>query len=91
MRLLDFFLEIKDWNNWASVILKTELTRRNITYEQLRVLLSEIGVHETMPSILNKMSRGSFQFVFFLQCASAIKLTVIDLNQYSLNNNENSK
>jgi hypothetical protein len=35
-------------------------------------MLEKIGVQETHASILNKMSRGSFQFTFFLQCAAAI-------------------
>lgn len=61
-----------DWNKLASGILKAELKRRDISYEQLVVMLDKIGIQETHASILNKMSRGSFQFSFFLQCAGAI-------------------
>ena len=61
-----------DWNKLASGIIKAELKRRDISYEQLVSMLDKIGVSETHASILNKMSRGSFQFAFFLQCATAI-------------------
>ena len=69
-----------DWNKVASGILKAELKRRNITYEQLVALLSTIDVHETHASILSKMSRGAFQFAFFLQCAAAIGMTNLRLD-----------
>ncbi|HHS8316892.1 TPA: DUF6471 domain-containing protein [Legionella pneumophila] len=64
----------------ASSILKAELIRRNISYDQLITLLAKIDVHETRASILNKMSRGSFQFSFFLQCAKAIGMAQLRLD-----------
>lgn len=70
-----------DWNKLASGILKAELKRRNINYEQLITLLNSIEVHETRASILNKMSRGAFQFAFFLQCAAAIGMTNLHLDE----------
>ncbi|HAT9921395.1 DUF6471 domain-containing protein [Legionella pneumophila] len=69
-----------DWNKLASGMLKAELKRRNISYEQLVTLLNTIDVHETHASILNKMSRGAFQFAFFLQCAAAIGITNLRLD-----------
>ncbi len=69
-----------DWNKLASGTLKAELKRRNITYEQLVTLLSTIDVYETHASILSKMSRGAFQFSFFLQCAAAIGMTHLRLD-----------
>lgn len=70
-----------NWKKLASGLLKAELARRNIGYEQLVDLLEKIGVHETHRGILNKMSRGSFQFAFFLQCAEAIDLKTLRLNE----------
>lgn len=65
-------MENTDWNKLASGIIKAELKRRDISYEQLITMLGKIGVQETLPGILNKMSRGAFRFTFFLQCAAAI-------------------
>jgi hypothetical protein len=69
-----------DWNKLASGILKAELKRRHISYEQLVALLEKIGVKETHASVLNKMSRGTFQFSFFLQCAAAIEVKNLKLD-----------
>ena len=54
-----------DWNKLASGIIKAELKRRNISYEQLVNMLEKIGVQETHASILNKMRRGLFQLLLF--------------------------
>jgi len=70
-----------DWNKLASGIIKAELKRRDIGYEQLVTMLEKIGIHETHASILNKMSRGSFQFAFFLQCAAAIGIKNLRLDE----------
>lgn len=70
-----------DWNKVASGIIKAELKRRDINYEQLVTMLEEIGVRETHASILNKMSRGSFQFTFFLQCAAVIGIKNLHLDE----------
>jgi hypothetical protein len=69
-----------NWNNLAAGALKAELKRRNINYTELVTLLSTIDVHETHASILNKLSRGSFQFSFFLQCATVIGITTLRLD-----------
>lgn len=61
-----------NWENEARRIVKAELARRGYTYERLAKRLNTIGVIETERSIANKMSRGSFSFVFFLQCMQAI-------------------
>lgn len=70
-----------DWNKLASGIIKAELKRRDISYEQLVTMLEAIGIQETHASILNKMSRGSFQFTFFLQCAAAIGIKNLRLDE----------
>ena len=70
-----------DWNKLASNILKAELKRRNIGYEQLANMLGEIGINETQASITNKLRRGTFQFAFFLQCAAAIGISTLRFDE----------
>lgn len=70
-----------NWNKLASGILKAELKRRHITYEQLITLLKSVDIQETHASILNKMSRGAFQFSFFLQCAAVIGIKNLRLDE----------
>ena len=64
-----------DWYKNAASILKSELTRRNISYKELASLLNvKTNTNETEASIRSKLSRGTFKFSFFLQCAYVIKL-----------------
>ncbi len=74
------------WNKLAANIVKAELKRRNISYAQLATNLEGLGIHETHASILNKMSRGTFQFVFFLQCATAIGIKNLRLDELTIDN-----
>lgn len=62
----------KDWNDKVKRLLKSELVRRGVTYEQLVDLLSDIGVNETKASIDSKMHRGTFSAAFLIQCLIAI-------------------
>ena len=63
---------LKDWEDQAKGLLKSELKRRNVSYAQLVEKLHELGVSESEPNVRNKLSRGKFTAVFFLQCLSAI-------------------
>ncbi|MDP2125540.1 MAG: DUF6471 domain-containing protein [Parvibaculum sp.] len=62
----------KEWQDRVKGILKSELKRRNLSYKQLAEKLKEIGVQETELNIKNKISRGGFTAVFFVQCLVAI-------------------
>lgn len=70
-----------NWNALAANILKSELKRRGITYDRLQEKLSIIGINDTTSSIKVKVSRGAFQFAFFLQCAAAIGLKNLRLDE----------
>ena len=60
------------WNEKATNILKSTLTRRNIKYHELAIKLNQMGIEETQGSISNKISRGTFSFIFFIQCMEAL-------------------
>lgn len=70
----------EEWKKHAKNMLKSELTRRGIDYEELVVKLSVIGVDENYNSINTKLNRGSFSFVFALQCLKAIGAKEIRLD-----------
>ena len=61
-----------EWQARVKNILKAELKRKNVGYRQLAERLEEMGVHESERNINNKISRGGFTAVFFLQCLEAI-------------------
>lgn len=62
----------RDWNAEAKGLLRAEMTRRQISYQDLANRLAEIGVSETEANLRNKVSRGSFTAAFLLQCLTAI-------------------
>ena len=60
------------WVNLAKGILRSEMTRRGITYDKLSEMLAEHGVKDGAVNIRNKVARGGFSAAFFLQCLLAI-------------------
>ena len=70
----------RDWQAQAKGIIRGELKRRNLSYKDLADRLQAIGVKETERNISNKIARGGFTAVFFLQCMEAIGVHNIHLN-----------
>jgi hypothetical protein len=62
----------KEWEDRVKGLLKAELKRRNVTYAELVGKLADIGVMDSEPNIRNKISRGKFTAVFFIQCLKAV-------------------
>lgn len=60
------------WDAKVKGILKAELKRRGVTYAQLAEKLTAMGVKETEPNVRNKLARGRFTAVFFVQCLTAV-------------------
>jgi len=61
-----------DWTEKVKGMLKAELKRRNLTYSDLVEKLSKIGIEDTEVNIRNKIARGGFTAVFFVQCLEAV-------------------
>jgi Domain of unknown function (DUF6471) len=70
----------KDWTAQVKGILKAELKRRNVSYADLAEKLEGIGVKDNERNIANKIARGSFTAVFFLQSLEAIGCKSIHLD-----------
>lgn len=71
----------KDWQDRVKGLLKAELKRRNVGYRELAEKLTAMGVPETEANIKNKISRGGFTAVFFVQCLAAIGAEKISIEQ----------
>jgi hypothetical protein len=61
-----------DWEAEAKRLLKAELARSGVSYKMLAVKLEALGVNDSEAAIANRISRGKFSFVFFLQCMRAL-------------------
>ena len=70
----------KEWEDKVKGMLKGELKRRGVTYADLVGKLADIGVMDSEPNIRNKISRGKFTAVFFVQCLEAINATTLRLD-----------
>ena len=73
-------MDEEDWKKHAKNMLKAELKRRGIDYEMLVAKLKAIGVDENYNSVNTKLNRGSFSFVFALQCFKAMDAKEIRLD-----------
>lgn len=69
----------KSWEDRARLFLKAEITRADVTYEELANRLKAHGINENAASIANKISRGTFAATFFLGCLAALELDGIRL------------
>jgi hypothetical protein len=69
----------QDWKNKVKGLLKAELKRRGLSYADLTVKLAEIGIEDNERNVSNKIARGTFTAIFFIQCLEAIGCTTLYL------------
>ena len=72
-----------EWTDYVKGILKAELKRRNVSYKELAEKLEPLGLAESERNIANKIARGSFTAVFFVQCLEAIGCHTVRLREPS--------
>ncbi len=70
-----------EWQARIKGLLKAELARRNVGYRELADKLTAMGIPETEANIKNKISRGAFTAVFFVQCLTAIGCDVLRFSE----------
>lgn len=68
------------WEAKVKGLLKAELKRRAVSYQQLVEKLAAIGVIDSEANIRNKLSRGKFTAVFLIQCLEAIGASSLRLS-----------
>jgi hypothetical protein len=68
-----FDVNSDNWSEKAANKLKAELRLSGVGYDELVARLAQIGVEDTYKGVANKITRGRFTFVFFLQCMKALE------------------
>jgi hypothetical protein len=71
----------RDWQAVVKGMLKAELKRRNLSYADLADKLAAIGIEDNERNITNKIGRGTFTAVFFVQCLEAIGCQTLHLDK----------
>jgi hypothetical protein len=61
-----------DWTEKTKNLLKSEMKRHGVTYDELVEKLAQIGVKDTAVNVRNKVARGGFTAVFLVQCLEAL-------------------
>lgn len=67
--------------NSVKKLLKIEMLKRDISTEDLHNLLAQKGYNYTLPSINNKISRGTFSATFLIQCFESMGINNININE----------
>jgi hypothetical protein len=61
-----------DWADETKRLLRAEMTRRGVTYDQLTERLDAIGIKDSSVNIRNRVARGKFTAAFLIQCLTAM-------------------
>lgn len=69
----------EEWNGRATNLLKSEMARAGVGYEELISRLHTLDIDESYKGIANKINRGTFSFVFFMQCMKALGVSELRL------------
>lgn len=70
----------KQYQAKAKGLLRAEMARRNLNYEDLAEKLKSIGIEDSPKNLSNKIGRGAFTAGFFLQCLEALGCTSLRLD-----------
>jgi hypothetical protein len=60
------------WERLVKNMLRAEMMRQGVSYEQLVVRLAALGIVDNVLNLRNKVSRGRFTAPFFVQCLVAL-------------------
>ena len=69
------------WAEDVKRLLRAEMTRRGVTYEELSVRLAAIEVNDTAVNLRNKVARGRFSATFLVQCLTALGARALRLGE----------
>lgn len=69
----------KEYQDKAKGLLRAEIARRNLSYEDLAQKLAAIGVEDSARNLSNKIARGGFSAGFMLQCLEAMQVEALRL------------
>jgi len=70
----------KAYQDKAKGLLRAEIARRNLSFDDLAKKLAEIGVQDNARNLSNKIARGGFTAGFFIACMEAMGITDLRLS-----------
>ena len=73
-------MTLEEWEAKAKGLLKAEIKKKNLSYQQVVDAMQAMGVAETERNFRNKIGRGKFTAVFMLQVLEAIGCKSLSLD-----------
>lgn len=73
----------KDWRELISRLIKTEMSRKKLKYDDLSRLLEEQGSKQTAANLRNKINRGILGADLFVQLVYVMNIRSIDKDTIS--------
>jgi len=70
-----------EWAEDMKRLLRAEMARRGVTYEDLADRLAAIGVRDKAVNLRNKVARGRFSAAFLVQCLNAMGVRTLRLSE----------
>jgi Domain of unknown function (DUF6471) len=70
-----------EWAEDVKRLLRAEMARRGLTYEELAEQLAAIGLKDSAVNLRNKVARGRFSAVFLVQCLTAMGARALRLSE----------
>lgn len=67
------------WERLVKNMLRAEMMRRGVSYEQLVARLADLGISENVLNLRNKVARGRFTAPFFAQCMVALGVEMLQI------------
>ena len=68
-----------EWAEKAKRLLRAEMVKRGVSYEDLSARLHQMGIDDTPVNLRNKVARGKFMASFLLECFAAMGVQVVRL------------
>lgn len=78
------------WCQLAGQMLKDLMYLKRVSYKELSKRLADLGMDENSKQLTNKVNRGQFSLVFFLQCLKALELDGLEVNWERLQGEQSS-
>ncbi|MEO9229101.1 MAG: DUF6471 domain-containing protein [Devosia sp.] len=72
-------IEDTTWERLVKNMLRAEMMRRGVSYEQLVTRLADLGVEDNVLNLRNKVARGRFTAPFFAKCMVALGVTSLQI------------
>jgi len=69
-----------EWREVVSRVVKSEMSKRKLKYEDLSQILAKTGTIQTSANLRNKINRGIMGAELFLQILIALEIKQLDID-----------